>query len=63
MNRNTEYKLNVDQYIREKDPSPEEGDPPEIDDLRKDVIYHLEQEKKLREEIPEFAVVSMFQID
>ena len=47
MNRNTEYKLNTDQYIREKDPSPEEGDPPEIDDLRKDVIYHFEQEKKL----------------
>ena len=60
---NIKYKLNIDQYIRDKDPNPEVGDSPEIDDLCKDVIYHLKHEKKLREEIPEFAVVSMFQID
>lgn len=61
--KQSEYMLNVEQYIKTKDPSPDEADPPEIEDLRKDVIFHLEQEKRLAEEIPELVVVSMFQVD
>ena len=61
--KNTEYKLNVDAYIKEKDPDAEEGDPPEIDELKKDVVYHIEQENKLKDEIPESVIVSMFQIN
>lgn len=61
--RNTEYKLNVDAYIKERDPDPEEGEGPDIEELRKDVIFHTEQEKVIKNKIPESVVVSMFQVN
>jgi hypothetical protein len=62
--RQTEYSLNVEEYIRTKDPTEEDDeDPPDIDDLKKDIYFHRSQEAKLKDEIPEFVTVSMFQVD
>jgi hypothetical protein len=56
--------LNVDDYIRIKDPKEEdEADPPEIDDLKRDVEFHRKQAQKLRNEIPEHVIVSIFKVD
>lgn len=61
--RKTEYKLNVEEYIKAKDPGDDAADGPDVDELEEDVRFHQQQAQKLLDEIPEFAVVSMFKID
>lgn len=49
-----EYKLNVEEYVSKKDPKEEEGEePPEVAQIREDIYKHLEEEKRLKSEIPE----------
>ncbi len=35
----------------------------DIDSIRKDIYFHLEEEQRLKDEIPEFVLVSMFKIN
>lgn len=36
--------------------------PPEIEFLRKDVVFHLADAERLKQEIPDFIIVSMFKV-
>lgn len=60
---NNEYNLNVEEYIKEKDPDNEDTEEPDVEELKKDVELHRQQAQKLKDDIPEFATVSMFKID
>lgn len=55
-----QYKLNPEEVIKAMD---DEENPVDIDAIRKDVYFHMEEEKRLKEEIPEFVIVSMFKIN
>jgi len=54
-----EYKLDPADYIKQLD---DEENPPEIDFLRKDVIFHREEAERLSGEIPDFLIVSIFKV-
>jgi hypothetical protein len=41
----------------------EEDDPPDVQDLKKDIFFHYAEEKRLKSEIPEHITVSIFQIN
>lgn len=56
---NGEYKLDVEAYIKVLD---DEENPPEAENLRKDVIFHRKEAERLSKEIPEQIVVSMFSV-
>lgn len=54
-----EYKLDPEAYIKKLD---DDDNPPEIDFLKKDVLFHQGEADRLRNEIPDFIVVSIFKI-
>ena len=54
-----EYKLDPQAVISKLD---DDDNPPDIDFLRKDVIFHQEEAERLRKEIPDFIIVSMFKV-
>ena len=56
----TEYKLNVEEYVKSQ--AGDDENPPEVDALRKDIYFHLSEEKRLRGEIPDRLNVSMFNV-
>jgi len=55
-----EYNLDTAKEISLFD---DENDPPEPEQLRKEVIKHKQEEERLRKEIPEFIEVSYFKIN
>lgn len=54
-----EYKLDPAAVIKKLD---DEDNPPEIEFLKKDVIFHQEEAERLSREIPDFIVVSCFKV-
>jgi hypothetical protein len=54
-----EYKLDPAGIIKKLD---DDDNPPEIDYLRKDVLFHKQEAERLSGEIPDFLIVSMFKI-
>ena len=55
-----EYQLDPDAIIKTLD-DPE--NPPDVSDLRKEVIFRNKEAKRLTDEIPDHITVSMFKID
>ena len=41
----------------------DEENPIDIDVIKKDIYFHMSEEKRLKEEIPESVIVSMFKIN
>lgn len=54
-----EYKLDPVSVIKKLD---DEDNPPEIEFLRKDVIFHQEEAERLSKEIPDHIIVSCFKV-
>lgn len=54
-----EYKLDPEAYIKKLD---DEDNPPEIDFLKKDVLFHQQEAERLKKEIPDFIIVSIFKV-
>mmetsp|Transcript_9535 Transcript_9535/g.9126 ORF Transcript_9535/g.9126 Transcript_9535/m.9126 type:complete len:82 (-) Transcript_9535:2790-3035(-) len=54
-----EYRLEPAEVIQKLD---DPDNPPDIDVLRKDVIFHQQEAERLSGEIPDYLVVSMFKI-
>jgi hypothetical protein len=54
-----EYKLDPEAFVKKLDDA---DNPPEIEFLRKDVVFHLADAERLKQEIPDFIVVSMFKV-
>lgn len=54
-----EYKLDPAAIIKKLD---DDDNPPEIDFLRKDVIFHQEEAERLKSEIPDYIIVSIFKV-
>lgn len=59
MKYQNEYKLNPEEYIKKLD---DDDNPPEIDFLRKDVMFHQQEAERLKNEIPDFIIVSLFKV-
>ena len=41
----------------------DEENPVEIEIIKKDVYFHMQEEQRLKDEIPEYVIVSMFKIN
>lgn len=54
-----EYKLDPDAVVKKMD---DPDQPPEIDFLRKDVVFHQEEAERLKNEIPDYIIVSIFKV-
>jgi dynein heavy chain len=54
-----EYKLDPAAVVKKLD---DEDNPPEIEFLKKDVIFHQEEAERLKSEIPDFIIVSCFKV-
>jgi hypothetical protein len=54
-----EYKLDPTAYVKKLD---DDDNPPEIEFLKKDVIFHHLEAERLRGEIPDFITVSIFKV-
>ena len=54
-----EYKIDPAAVIKKLD---DDENPPEIDFLRKDVIFHQKEAERLKKEIPDEIIVSMFRV-
>jgi hypothetical protein len=54
-----EYKLDPEAVIKKLDDA---DNPPEIEFLKKDVIFHQEEAERLKGEIPDFILVSCFKV-
>ena len=54
-----EYKLDPAGVIKKLD---DDDNPPDIDFLRKDVLFHQQEADRLKNEIPDFIIVSMFKV-
>ena len=55
-----EYKLDPEKLISELD---DPDNPPDVGQLAKDVVFHRKEALRLKEDIPESKVVSMFLIN
>lgn len=55
-----EYKLDPEGYVKKLD---DDDNPPEIDFLKKDVLFHQSEAVRLRNEIPDFIICSIFKIN
>lgn len=55
-----EYKLDPESYVKQFD---DNDNPPEIDVLRKDVVFHQQEAVRLRSEIPDYIICSIFKIN
>ncbi len=54
-----EYKLDPEATIKKLD---DDENPPEIDFLRKDVNFHMKEADRLKSEIPDEIVISIFKV-
>ena len=54
-----EYKLDPAAVIKKLD---DNDNPPEIDFLKKDVIFHQQEAERLKGEIPDYIIVSVFKV-
>lgn len=54
-----EYKLDPVSYIKKLD---DDENPPEIDFLRKDVNFHMKEAERLKGEIPDDILISIFKV-
>ncbi len=55
-----EYKLDPAAVIKKLD---DDDNPPEIDFLKKDVVFHQKEAERLKQEIPDDIIVSIFKIN